>query len=208
MIRNPKTLERFTATERVNHWMVAICFILLALSGLAFFHPVFWPLTQFFGGGVWARIWHPFIGLLMAISFCLEFLNFQALNRMTPDDWEWIKRIKNLVAGSGQNMPMQGKFNAGQKLLFWAMAICIVLLFCSGLVMWRAYVTFPVVLVRLASVIHAAAGALMIGLILGHIYAAIWTRGAIQAMIYGTVSRAWAKHHHEAWYRQMTGGQS
>jgi formate dehydrogenase subunit gamma len=206
MIRNPDDLIRFTAAERTIHWIVAICFILLTLSGLSFFHPAFWPFAQLFGGSVWTRILHPFIGLLIAMSFCLEFLNFQALNRMTSDDWQWIKLIRNLVAGNGQNMPAQEKFNAGQKLLFWAMAACILLLLVSGLIIWRAYFSFPVTLVRLASLVHASAGALMIGLIIGHIYAAIWTRGAIQAMLYGTVTRAWARHHHQVWYRQMTGG--
>jgi formate dehydrogenase subunit gamma len=52
--------------------MVGICFILLALSGLAFFHPAFYPLTQLFGGGVWARILHPYHRRLMmaASSSC------------------------------------------------------------------------------------------------------------------------------------------
>ncbi len=45
----------------------------------------------------------------------------------------------------------------------------------------------------------------MIGLIFVHVYAAIWTRGTIRAMLYGTVTRAWAKQHHRGWYRQMTG---
>ena len=59
MIRNPKDLARYDAHERANHWLVGISFILLALSGLAFFHPAFYPLVQLFGGGVWARILHP-----------------------------------------------------------------------------------------------------------------------------------------------------
>ena len=56
MIRNPKDLQRYTAPERANHWVLGICFVLLALSGLAFFHPAFYPLTQLFGGAVWTRI--------------------------------------------------------------------------------------------------------------------------------------------------------
>ena len=76
MIRNPKDLKRYTAPERANHWVVGISFILLALSGLAFFHPAFLPLTQLFGGGVWARILHPFIGVLMALSFLAMFFRF------------------------------------------------------------------------------------------------------------------------------------
>ena len=77
MIRNPKDLTRYTAHERANHWLVGICFILLALSGLAFFHPAFFPLTQLFGGGVWARILHPFIGILMAGAFVVMFFRFK-----------------------------------------------------------------------------------------------------------------------------------
>ena len=41
-----------------------------------------------------------------------------------------------------------------------------------------------------------------------HVYAAIWTRGTIRAMLYGTVTRAWAKQHHRGWYRKMTGDNS
>ena len=79
MIRDPKDLQRYTASERANHWVVGISFILLALSGLAFFHPAFFPLTQLFGGPVWARILHPFIGVLLALSFAAMFRRFWQL---------------------------------------------------------------------------------------------------------------------------------
>jgi formate dehydrogenase subunit gamma len=205
MIRNPKDLTRYTARERVNHWIVAICFVLAALSGLSFFHPAFWPLAQLFGGGVWTRILHPFLGVLLVIFFASMFVRFRALNRMSPGDWEWMKHVPEMVGGDDRNMPPQDKYNGGQKLLFWAVSACLLLMVLSGLIMWRAYFTFPVTLVRLASVMHAVVGATMIGLIFGHIYAAIWTRGTIRAMLYGTVTRAWAKQHHATWYRQMTG---
>ncbi|MEN6587886.1 MAG: formate dehydrogenase cytochrome b556 subunit, partial [Sulfuricella sp.] len=65
--------------------------------------------------------------------------------------------------------------------------------------------TFPVVVVRLAAVVHAASAAVMIALIIVHAYAAIWTKGTIRAMLYGTVSRAWAKQHHPRWFKDMTG---
>jgi formate dehydrogenase subunit gamma len=89
--------------------------------------------------------------------------------------------------------------------MFWSITICLLLMVLTGLVMWRAYFTFPVTLVRLAAVVHAAVGALAIIIIMGHIYAAIWTRGTISAMVYGTVSAAWARQHHETWYHQMRG---
>ena len=205
MIRDPKDLKRYTASERVNHWIIGMCFILLALSGLAFFHPAFFPLTLLFGGGVWARILHPYIGVVLAISFLLIFLRFHRLNMMTDRDWEWVRRIREMANGDDHNMPEQGKYNGGQKLFFWVQGICILLLFFSGLVLWRAYFDLPVGLVRLAAVIHSASAAIMIAFTFIHIYAAIWVKGSVRAMWYGTVTRAWARQHHRDWYRQIVG---
>jgi formate dehydrogenase subunit gamma len=205
MIRNPKDLPRYTAPERANHWVVGICFILLALSGLAFFHPAFFPLAQLFGGGTWARILHPYIGVIMALAFLMLFFRFRSLNHMTPADKEWLSRVGEMVDGNDHNMPVQGKYNGGQKLLFWALVVCMALLVISGIVTWRAWLNLPVVVVRFGAVIHAATAAVMIGLIMVHVYAAIWVKGTIRAMWYGTVTRGWAKQHHRAWYRQVTG---
>lgn len=205
MIRNPRDLQRYTASERANHWVVGICFILLGLSGLAFFHPAFFPLVHLFGGGVWARILHPWIGVVMALFFIIMFFRFARLNIMGSADWEWLSKVRKMVDGDDHDMPEQGKYNGGQKLLFWGLAISMLLITVSGVVMWRSQFDFPVEMVRTAVVVHAAAAAFMIGLIFVHVYAAIWTRGTIRAMLYGTVTRAWAKQHHRGWYRQMTG---
>ena len=205
MIRDPKDLRRYSATERANHWTVGICFILLTLSGLAFFHPAFYPLTQLFGGGTWTRILHPFVGIVFALAFAAIFIRFYRLNAMTPTDWEWLSRVREMVDGNDHNMPEQGKYNGGQKLLFWGLVISMAAITVSGVFMWRAWWTPSVDIVRLASVVHAIAAVVMIGLIIMHVYAAIWTRGTIRAMMYGTVTRAWAKQHHRGWYRKVTG---
>ncbi|ENO86453.1 formate dehydrogenase subunit gamma [Thauera linaloolentis] len=205
MIRNPRDLQRYTASERANHWIVGICFILLALSGLAFFHPALFPLVNLFGGGTWARILHPWIGVVMALFFIIMFFRFACLNLMRGADWDWLSKVGKMVDGNDHDMPEQGKYNGGQKLLFWLLTLCMALIIGSGVVMWRSQFDFPVGLVRTAVVVHAAAAAFMIGLIFVHVYAAIWTRGTIRAMLYGTVTRAWAKQHHRGWYRQMTG---
>jgi formate dehydrogenase subunit gamma len=204
----PDTLPRFTVSERTNHWLVAITFFLSALSGLALFHPFFYPLNQLFGGGVWTRIIHPFFGVVIFLFFCGMFIRFRKLCAMTPADWEWLGHYRELVNADERNLPEAGKLNGGQKMLFWLLAACMALLILSGLVMWRAYFSFlfPLTLVRLASVVHAAAGWAMVALIIGHIYMAIWTRESMDAMIYGVVRKAWAKQHHPLWFRDMTGG--
>ena len=204
MIRDPKDLKRYEPSERANHWIVGISFILLALSGLALFHPAFFPLSQLFGGPVWDRILHPYVGVLMALAFLVMVLRFWRLNVMTKADGEWLSKVGSMVNGDDHNMPEQGKYNGGQKLLFWALVLCMVLMFVSGVIIWRSWFSFDITLVRVAVVVHSAAGALMIGLIMVHIYAAIWVRGTLRAMWYGTVTRAWAKQHHRGWYRQVT----
>ncbi|HEY4744354.1 MAG TPA: formate dehydrogenase subunit gamma [Desulfuromonadaceae bacterium] len=205
---DPDTLPRFTASERVNHWLVALIFFLMALSGLVFFQPLYFPLSQLFGGGTWARILHPFFGIGMIFAFGGMYGRFRKLSAMTPVDWEWLAHASEMAKGDDRNMPEAGKLNGGQKLMFWSLVTCMVLLILSGIVVWRAYFAFlfPVAVVRFSAVVHAAAGVVMIALIMGHIYLAIWTRESLGAMLYGRVRRAWAKQHHPAWYREMTGG--
>lgn len=204
MQRDPRDLVRYTPGERLNHWVVGISFILLGLSGLALFHPAFWPFTMLFGGGTWTRILHPYLGALMALAYVVMLIRFTRLNLMTSVDWQWLKRVRQMVDGDDHNMPEQGKYNGGQKLLFWLLCCCMVLLILSGLALWRAWFHVPVEWVRIAAVVHSAAAAVMIGLIMVHVYAAIWTTGTIRAMWYGTVTRAWARQHHRGWYKEAT----
>jgi formate dehydrogenase subunit gamma len=200
-------IQRYTPRERANHWLVALFFVLAGLSGLALFHPSFFFFSQLFGGGPWTRILHPFLGVLMFVFFFVMMVRFWKWNRITDADREWIKRIRDVIANNEHNMPEVGKYNAGQKYLFWTLVACLWLLLLSGIVMWRPYLAegFPIWLNRASVVVHALSAFVLILGIIVHIYAAIWTKGSIRAMTRGTVTNAWAKHHHPGWYRQMTG---
>lgn len=201
-------IPRYTAAERTNHWIVAITFVLAAFGGLALFHPFFFWLTNLFGGGTWTRILHPFIGVLMALFFARTYIRFRADNRITPADREWMRRSREILRNQEPYIPEVGKYNAGQKYLFKLQVITVTLLLISGIVIWQPYFapSFPVAWTRVAVVVHAvAAFALILGIII-HVYAAIWVKGSVRAMTRGTVSRAWAKQHHPAWYRDIGRG--
>ena len=71
--------------------------------------------------------------------------------------------------------------------------------------MWRAWWNLPVTVVRAASLVHAISAFGLIGLIMAHIYAAIWTKGTIRAMTRGTVTGGWAWRHHRKWLRELAG---
>lgn len=201
-------VPRYASGERVNHWAVALLFLILAASGLAFFHPAFFFLSYLLGGGVWARILHPFLGVMLAVLFALMAARYWSDNVIQSYDREWNKRFVDVINNRDDNLPAIGKYNMGQKQLFWVMVITVTLLFVSGIVLWRPYFAgqFPIPLIRIAAVVHAAcAFALILGVI-AHIYAGVWwVRGSLRAMTRGTVTHAWAKHHHALWYQRVTG---
>lgn len=201
-------VQRYNVKERINHWWVAIMFILLALSGLAFFHPAFFFLSNLLGGGTWARILHPFIGVVLFASFLGLAARFWEQNRITNVDREWRKHLAEILANRAAHLPEIGKYNIVQKYLFWTLVAAIPALMVSGFIIWQPYFApmFPIVLIRLAVLIHALAAFIAILLIVVHIYAAIWTRGSIRAMTRGTVTAAWARHHHPGWYKEISRG--
>ena len=201
-----KTIERYSANERVNHWFTAIAFVILALSGLALFHPSMFWLTNLLGGGTWTRILHPFIGVTMFLSFIVMVRSFWAQNKFTRNDARWLARWRDVINNREEGLPEVGRYNAGQKLLFWVMLLTMLLLLVSGLVIWQPYFApvFPITLVRLALLTHAISAFVLILGIVVHIYAALWIKGSVHAMTRGYVSSAWAKKHHAAWYRDVS----
>ena len=201
---NPDLIVRYTPNERTNHWITAITFVLLALSGLALFHPSMFWLSALFGGGQWTRILHPFVGLVMFVSFMILALRFWHHNYLDADDRQWLRQIDDVLTNREDRLPEVGRYNAGQKLLFFVLVLCLVLLLLSGIVIWRAYFAFyfPIDVVRVAAVIHALSAFVLICSIIVHIYAAIWVKGSMGAMVRGTVTLGWARKHHPKWFRE------
>jgi len=208
MSNEQNLVQRHGVNERLNHWVAAITFVLLALSGLALFHPAFFFLTNLFGGGTWSRILHPFIGVVLFVSFVALAARFRKDNRITNEDREWGKHLAEFMANKAEKLPQVGKYNYAQKILFWALVIIIPTLMVSGFIIWQPWFApaFPVGLVRFAVLVHALAAFIGILTIIVHVYAAIWTPGSIRAMTRGTVTARWARKHHAAWYNQISKG--
>ena len=203
--RSPEEIPRYTANERTNHWLTAISFVLAALSGLALYHPATNWMAALFGGGPWTRILHPFIGTFMFIVFAMLALRMWGHNRIEPRDRQWLRQMDDVIANREDKLPEVGRYNAGQKLLFFALVACMVGLLLTGLAMWRPWLAamFPIDVVRAASLLHAFFATVLIVLIILHVYAAFWVKGATDAMVRGRVSRGWAWKHHRAWLREV-----
>ena len=205
--RRPVIVSRYRGLARANHWLTALCMVVLLLSGLALFHPRLFFLTALFGGGQATRWLHPLVGLVMAASFLVLFVQFWRLNLPRPEDGAWLARIGDLLSGHEERLPELGKYNAGQKFVFWAMSGLILVMLVTGVMIWHEWfpdlVSIPVR--RWAVLVHAIAAVAMILVFILHVYAAIWTRGTMRAMTRGTVTGGWAWRHHRKWLRELAG---
>lgn len=202
-------LPRYNAGERTNHWLIVLFFIGAALSGLAFFHPSLYFLSSLVGGGTWARILHPFMGLAMALCFLVLFLKLWRHNVMNEADKEWLKHSGDMLRGDKSRMPPAGRYNAGQKQVFWVMVVSLVVLVVTGFMFWQPWFAdaFPILLRRIAVLLHAISATVLVLSVIVHVYAAIWVKGTVRAMTQGTVTEGWARQNHALWHREMTGKQ-
>jgi len=204
----PVKVDRYTAGARVNHWITATCLVLLALSGLALFHPSLFFLTGLFGGGQTTRWIHPWIGVVLFFSFAGLFVRFWRANLWASEDGTWMTRLADVLGGREERLPEVGKYNAGQKVVFWSMSILICILIASGILIWDQYFAAysTVETKRFAVLIHALGAVAIICVWIVHVYAAIWVRGTIGAMTRGQVTGGWAWRHHRKWLRELVGG--
>lgn len=199
------TFIRNTATQRVNHWITAACFVLLMISGLAMFHPLLFWLSALFGSGEWMRAVHPWIGCVLVVSYAGMIVQYVRDNIPTPDDIAWVKAIVPVLTNDEDRIPEVPRFNTGQKFVFWSMALLVPALFITGLTIWNAYFeqTTSIETQRIAALIHSMAAAIAIMIWIIHVYAAIWVRGSVRAMTRGYVTPGWAWRHHRKWFRRL-----
>ena len=207
---DPPRVSRYREGTRVNHWITAAAMVLLILSGLSMAWPPFFFLSALFGGGQFTRFLHPWIGLVLVASFALLARQFWRGNLWNRTDIDWLAHMGDLVAGREEKMPEVGKYNAGQKAVFWSMSALIIVLISSGLIIWDQYFSSYSTLEqkRIAVLVHSVAAIMAICVWIVHVYAAIWVRGTIRAMTRGSVTGGWAWKHHRKWLRELVTGKT
>ena len=203
-----RLLQRYKDGDRMNHWFIALMFVLAALSGLAFFHPSMFFFSNLFGGGSWTRILHPFLGLLMVLGFVGMFFRLWKDNLINAADREWARHMGKMLSGDKAGLPPVGKYNYAQKLTFWVMALSLLVLLATGVVFWRPWFApyFSIEAMRAAVLLHSISAVVLILSTIMHVYAAIWVKGTIRAMTRGTVTESWAKTNHALWHQEVTKG--
>ena len=200
---NESRVNRFSVTERTVHWLVALSFLYVALTGLALWSPRLFWLASIFGGGTTVRAWHPWGGMFFIFVFSLMFRAWRTQMRLDKDDRRWLRLAHRYAVHDLSALPEAGRFNGGQKSLFWMQAVAGLLLVASGIVLWWLR-PMPRFLRELAVLVHPLAAVVSIGGIILHIYmgtAAV--PGSLRGMTQGWVTAGWASSHHPKWYREI-----
>jgi len=199
-------IVRYTLKERMCHWMSAISYVYLLLSGLALFTPYLYWIAYVLGGGPTIRFLHPWVGL---IFFCVQLWMHSLWHsemKITEQDRQWSKTIKAYVTNRDEEVAPAGTFNHGQKQFYWIMYYSTLVLIVTGLLMWfpelvslKAHGLMPLVIF-----LHCVAALATIGAFIIHVYMGIvFVSGGLQGILWGHVPVNWAKAHHKLWYEKV-----
>ena len=150
---------------------------------------------------------HNFVGPLFAVSLVIVIVTFVRDNLPSKEDITWILKGGGLF--SGQEVPSH-RFNAGEKVLFWAGVFVLGLTVVgSGLVLDKLIpgLMYYRETMQISHMVHAGAAMLMMAMFLGHIYmGTIGMKGAYKAMETGYVDETWAREHHQLWAEDIAAG--
>ena len=218
------TILRFKAIERFSHWLMAGSFIVLAITGLNMLYgkyillPVIGP-EAFSSFTMAGKYCHNFIAFAFMVGLGLSFICWVTHNIPSKLDIEWLKQGGGMF--DEKLHPKARKFNAGQKIIFWAVMLGGLSISLSGWALLFPYETHmmsktfgllnmigfdlstaisPLQEQQLQQIWHGIVSLLLIVLIIAHIYiGSLGMQGAFDAMHTGKVDRNWAKEHHGLW---------
>jgi formate dehydrogenase subunit gamma len=200
---------RFDVLERFVHWLTAVTFVILGITGLniTFGRVLLLPWMgpdAFSAWSEWAKYVHNFLSFGFTLGVLLMFVMWIARNLPTAADVQWLKQGGGMFDKTNSTHAPAHKFNAGQKILFWLIILASAAMIISGfMLLFPFYSGLTVGNMELAEIFHAVVGVLFVALILGHIYlGTVGMEGAFGAMADGNVDLNWAKEHHNLWAKE------
>jgi formate dehydrogenase subunit gamma len=193
----PRMVMRFSKTERALHWIHAVAFFALLVTGVVLYLPA---LGGALGSRETVKTVHLYtaLGWAVALAFVVVAGNRAALrttlrqvNWFDSDDRRWLSR----------SPAPQGRFNAGQKLHTVVQAAFAVLFAFSGLLLWfgeqNTHLRFSGTII-----LHDGLTLMATALVAGHMYLALVaprTRHSMRGILLGTVREDWARAQHAKW---------
>jgi len=202
----PSTIERFTPTERVYHWVQAIPYLVCLLTGGGM---LLWADGLHAEAREAAAAVHRWAGgaLLVGVAIVVAFgrraelfENARIACTWRREDLLWLLVYPLEELGLDVHAPPTGKFNPGQKLNLLGQLLLIPVFGVSGVFMWLTHGAL------LAWYAHVAAFCVAAPLVSGHLYLALvhrTTRKGLPGAFGGRVPRDWATEHYPLWVKEQ-----
>jgi formate dehydrogenase subunit gamma len=170
----------FNFFTRIVHWIGAISFALLVITGLLIIF------GAIFGGGGpirLARHIHIINAMVFAVIAVFMFLIWVKDMFPTFYDIKWIFILGGYLSKKKKPVPA-GKFNAGQKGWFWLATVGGGIMAYTGYIIWGMNGDLDTV--RLYTIVHNVLGMVLISLFLTHLYMSLFAiKGSLHSMISG-----------------------
>lgn len=204
--RTGHTLLRWNAIDRLLHWVVAVGFVALAITGLSllFGRMLLIPLFGKEGFAAYAQIArdvHHWAAPVFAVSLLLMLLLWLRDNFFNQTDMRWFAKGGGILTKAH---PSAGFLNGGEKMWYWVVFFGGIVVCLSGFVLYLPIFGQTRPDFQLAHLIHAGFSVLLTAASLGHVYiGSLGTEGALEGMVTGRVDETWAKQHHDLWYAEM-----
>lgn len=204
--RSGQKVLRFKAFERFSHWLTAVSFVILGLTGLniTFGKIVLLPVVgpeAFSDISEAAKYVHNFTSVSFVAGLILIVAIFFKDNLPERVDLDWLKQGGGFI--KSKHAPA-GRFNLGEKLVYWCSLLAGVAVSVSGSLLLLPFFGTNIVEMQIAQAVHAVVAVLFVALILAHIYiGTLGMEGAFEAMGTGEVDLNWAKEHHDLWLAQQ-----
>ncbi|MCE5209950.1 MAG: formate dehydrogenase subunit gamma [Deltaproteobacteria bacterium] len=190
--------------ERFVHWLMAISCLLLCYTGLGMMYKELNFFGAIFGGLKGLKTVHDIcavffaVGLLLAIQMWWK----EAGVFVFPEDWEWIKAGGDYL-WHVDHVPETGKYNPGQKMFFLTVALCGLLMICTGFFMWFPHY-LPANLMDWVYVLHVLGFVVIFAFFFVHLYlGTIGNPGSVSAMFSGKMELPVLRMLHPKWVKEM-----
>ncbi len=204
-----RMVHRFTDYERIIHWVLALVFLLLAITGfiLLLGRPFILP---FLGKEVFAvfasasKEGHNLFGPVFIVSLLMMLFSFAKRNIYEKGDMTWLLRGGGLI---GKSHVTGGFFNMGEKTWYWIVILVGLVISVSGVILVSPSLGQGRVIMELSHVIHVGAAIILMAISLGHMYlGSIGSEGTLESMKTGYVDINWVAAHHDRWVKEIHDG--